>query len=51
MDALSYDHYVSEEVDSNPDSEEYETTTYSVGCEEKEEIKDGEKSPEYVGLL
>ena len=40
-DALSHHPYVSEEVDSNPDSEEYETISYAVGCEQLEEILEG----------
>ena len=44
-DALSHHPYDSEEVDSNPESEEYETILYAIECEELEEILDGEKIP------
>ena len=44
-DTLSHHPYVSEEVDSNPDSEEYEAISYTIECEELEEILDGEKIP------
>ena len=45
VDALSHQPYVSEEVDSNSGLEEYGTIPYAVGCEELEEIMDGEKLP------
>ena len=45
-DALSHHPYVSEEVDRNPNWEEYETISYAVECEELEEILDGEKIPQ-----
>ena len=36
----------SEEMDSNPESEEYDTISYAIECEELEEILDGEKIPQ-----
>ena len=36
----------SEEMDSNPESEEYETISYAIECEELEGIIDGEKIPQ-----
>ena len=42
---MSHHPYVSEEVDSNSGSEEYETISYAAGCEELEEITDGKKLP------
>ena len=42
---MSHRPYVSNEVDSNPDSEENETILYAVKCEELEEILHGEKIP------
>ena len=42
--ALSHHPCVSEELDSNSGSEEYETILYAVECEELEEIIDGENS-------
>ena len=45
-DALSHHPYDSGEVDSNPESEEYETILYAIECEELEEILDGEKIPQ-----
>ena len=45
LDALSHYPYDSEEVDSNPVSEEYETISYAIECEELEEILDWEKIP------
>ena len=44
-DALSHHPNGSEEMDSNPESEEYKTSLYAVECEELEEILDGEKIP------
>ena len=46
MDTLSHHPYDSEEVDSNPDSEEYETILYAIECEQLVEILDGEKIPQ-----
>ena len=43
VDILSHHSYDSKEVDSNPDSEEYETISYAIECEELEEILDEEK--------
>ena len=42
-DALSHHSYDSEEVDSNQESEEYETISYAIECEKLEEILHGEK--------
>ena len=50
-DALNHHPYVSEEVDSNSGSEEYETILYAVGYEELEEIIDREKSLENIRWL
>ena len=50
-DALSHCPYVSEEVDSNSGSEEYENISYVIGCEELEEIIDGGKSPNNIRWL
>ena len=44
-DALSCHPNNSEGMDSNPESEEYETISYAIECEELEEILDGEKIP------
>ena len=44
-DTLNHHTYISEEVDSNPDSEEYETISYAVECEDLEEILAGKKIP------
>ena len=33
-------------MDSNPESEEYETISYAIECEELEEIIDGGKIPQ-----
>ena len=45
-DALSHCPNDSEEMDSNPESEEYETILYAIECEELGEILDGEKIPQ-----
>ena len=45
VDTLSHHPSDSEEMDSNPESEEYETSLYAIECEELEEILDGEKIP------
>ena len=45
VDTLSHHTYVSEEVNSDSGSEEYETISYAVVCEELEELLDGEKIP------
>ena len=45
VDALNHCPYVSEEVDSNSGSKEYETILYAARGEELEEILDGEKIP------
>ena len=37
LDPFSHCHNDSEEVDSNPESEEYETILYAIKCEELEE--------------
>ena len=37
-DTLSHHPYVSEEVDTNPDLEEYETISCAVECEQLEDI-------------
>ena len=42
VDALRHHPYVLEEMDSNSDSEEYETILYAMACEELEEIIDEE---------
>ena len=44
-DTLSCHPYVPEEMDSDSDSEEYETISYAMVCEELEEIIDEEKLP------
>ena len=44
--ALSHHPYDSEQVDSNPESEEYETISYAIECKELGEILDGEKIPQ-----
>ena len=51
VDALSHHLYVSEEVDSNPDSEEYETIVYAIECEELGEIYMGRRVSKNVGWL
>ena len=43
VDALSCHPYDSEEVDSNPETEEYKNILYTIECEELEEILYGEK--------
>ena len=44
--ALSHCPNESEEMDSNPESDEYETTSCAIECEEQEEILDGKKIPQ-----
>ena len=44
-DTLSHHPNDSEEMDSNPESEEYETILYAIECEELGEILDGKKVP------
>ena len=44
-DALNHHPNDSEEMDSNPEFEEYETISYAIECEELEEILDGKKIP------
>ena len=46
VDVLSHHPSDSKEVDSNPDSEEYETISYAVECEELEEKIYGKKIPQ-----
>ena len=45
VDAFSHCPYVPGEMDSDPDSEEYETIAYAMVCEDLEEIIKGEKLP------
>ena len=45
VDTLTHCPCDTEEVDSNPESEEYETISYAIECEELEEILDGKKIP------
>ena len=45
-DVLSHHPIDSEEMNSNSESEEYETILYAIECEELEEILDGEKIPQ-----
>ena len=44
-DTLSHHPNDSEEMDSNPETEEYKTISYAIECEKLEEILDGEKIP------
>ena len=46
VDALNCHPSDSEEMDSNPESEEYETIFVAIECEELEGILDGEKIPQ-----
>ena len=48
MDALNHCPYVPEEKDNNSESEQYETISYAVDCEELEGIIDREKAPKNV---
>ena len=45
VDALSHFPYVPGEMDSDSDCEEYGTISYTMVCEELEEIIDGKNSP------
>ena len=45
-DAWSHRPNDSEEMDSNPESEKFETISYAIECEELEGIIDGEKIPQ-----
>ena len=45
VDTLSHCHYVLGEMGSDSESEEYETISYAMICEELEEVINGEKLP------